>query len=76
MFELNTMTIIIATVVFVTLTIIGILVGMSVHREATRLRRRRLHREEQMLAQLRDEDLAQRRYTLDDVRRRTHGTWV
>lgn len=71
------MTIIIATVVVTSLVIIGILIGMSVHRETTRRSRARLHHEERILAELREFDLARGRYTLDDVRRRSdHPTWV
>ena len=65
------MTIIITGVVFATVMVLGILIGMSVHREATRRRRKHLHHEERMLADLREDDLARRRYTLEDVRRRS-----
>jgi hypothetical protein len=71
------MMIVIATVVFASLVIVGMLIGMSLHREATRRRRKHLHREERMLADLREDDLARRRYTLEDVRRRSgRGSWV
>jgi hypothetical protein len=43
------MTIIIAVVVFWALFVIGVLVGISVHREATRRRTGRLHRAEMRL---------------------------
>ena len=77
MTELSTMTIIIPTVVFMSLMIIGILIGMSIHREATRRRRGRLHRRERVLAQMRGEDLARGLYTRDDLRRRSdRPTWV
>jgi len=44
------MTIIVAVVVFWTLFVVGVLVGISVHREATRRRTQRLHRGELELA--------------------------
>jgi cytochrome c oxidase assembly factor CtaG len=47
---MTTMTIIVMMVVVPTLVILGVLVGMSVHREATRRRRQRLHRQELDLA--------------------------
>ncbi|MDD7934519.1 hypothetical protein [Actinomycetospora straminea] len=40
------MTIIIAVVIFWALFVVGVLVGISVHREATRRRSARLHRAE------------------------------
>ena len=63
------MMIIVAMVVFMSLMIVGILIGMSVHREATRRRRGRLHRDEMTLARMRTDDIARGRYTRDDVRR-------
>ena len=71
------MWIIVAAVVFPTLMITGMLIGMSVHREATRRRRKHLHQEERVLAGLREDDLARRRYTLEDVRLRSgRGPWI
>lgn len=46
---MTAMTIIIAVVVFWTLFVVGVLVGISVHREATRRRSARLHRAEMAL---------------------------
>jgi hypothetical protein len=42
---MTAMAIIVAVVVFWTLFVIGVLIGMSMHREATRQRVKRLHRE-------------------------------
>ncbi|GAA4911537.1 hypothetical protein EV188_103117 [Actinomycetospora succinea] len=46
---MTAMTIIITVVVFWTLFVVGVLVGISVHREATRRRSARLHRAEMAL---------------------------
>lgn len=46
---MTAMTIIIAVVVFWTLFVLGVLVGISMHREATRRRSARLHRAEMAL---------------------------
>ncbi|PVZ09429.1 hypothetical protein [Actinomycetospora cinnamomea] len=47
---MTAMTIIVAVVAFWTLFVVGVLVGISVHREATRRRTHRLHRGELELA--------------------------
>lgn len=46
---MTAMTIIITVVVFWTLFVVGVLVGMGVHHEATRRRTQRLHRGEMEL---------------------------
>jgi hypothetical protein len=46
---MTAMTIIVTVVVFWTLFVVGVLVGISVHHEATRRRTQRLHRAEMEL---------------------------
>ncbi len=76
---MTAMTIIIAVVVFWTVLILGMLVGMSVHREASR---RKVHRQglrNQDLHEQRDElheawtELLDQRRELELIRRRTLG---
>jgi hypothetical protein len=55
---MNAMMIIVAVVVFWALFVLGVLVGISVHHEATRRRTSRLHRAELHLAH--DEVIAYR----------------